>query len=135
MPKAAAESGNNYDMPAIWALNGKITRMSQWTTCSCWESGCGEFDIFEAISTDTSDQLITHIHNNQGATGGNKGGSGSDGRFYFERPTGNTMKAAVLFTSDGTIDIHVLDGSVEFSESIDTSSIKSTGSNIVAMPT
>lgn len=40
-------SGFNADIPAIWILNAKIPRTLQYgnAECSCWESGCGEFDV------------------------------------------------------------------------------------------
>ena len=40
-------SGFNADMPAIWMLNAQIPRTLQYgnAACSCWESGCGEFDV------------------------------------------------------------------------------------------
>lgn len=42
-------SGWNQNMPAIWALNAKVPRTQQYGACSCWDSGCGEFDIFEVL--------------------------------------------------------------------------------------
>jgi hypothetical protein len=48
MPDDGA-SGWNQNMPAIWALNSQIPRTEQYGACSCWESGCGEFDIFETL--------------------------------------------------------------------------------------
>ncbi len=48
------ETGFNTDMPAIWLMNAQIPLTSQYGTnpeCSCWTSGCGEFDIFEALDS------------------------------------------------------------------------------------
>jgi hypothetical protein len=42
-------SGWNQNMPAIWALNAQIPRTEQYGACSCWASGCGEFDIYETL--------------------------------------------------------------------------------------
>jgi hypothetical protein len=42
-------SGWNQNMPSIWALNSQIPRTEQYGACSCWESGCGEFDIYETL--------------------------------------------------------------------------------------
>ena len=41
---------SNYNMPAIWLLNAHIPRTAQYSmnvNCSCWRSGCGEFDILK----------------------------------------------------------------------------------------
>jgi hypothetical protein len=47
----------NADMPAIWLLNAQVPRCGQYVAseCSCWTSGCGEFDIFEVLTTGLSD--------------------------------------------------------------------------------
>ncbi|GBL49454.1 hypothetical_protein [Candidozyma auris] len=89
--------GFNADMPAIWALNAKIPRTLQYgeATCSCWKSGCGELDLFEILHSG-SDKLIAHLHSGQGSNGSGYGGGGSQD--YFERPTENSIKAAVIMT-------------------------------------
>ncbi|KAF2417230.1 hypothetical protein EJ08DRAFT_622322, partial [Tothia fuscella] len=79
-------SGWNRNMPAIWALNAQIPRTAQYASCSCWKSGCGEFDIFETLHSGSSFCKST-LH------GGVNGGS-SD---YFTRPASKYMKAAVIF--------------------------------------
>ena len=88
----------NGDMPAIWMLNAQIPRTLQYgdSLCSCWTSGCGEFDIFEILSAG-SDKLISHLQDKQGGSGGGS----SD---YFARPTSGSMKAAVIFTGSN---IHI----------------------------
>lgn len=55
MPDVGGESVSEYNtinMPAIWMLNALIPRILQYgqSECSCWASGCGEFDIFEVFS-------------------------------------------------------------------------------------
>lgn len=63
------DSVSNYDMPAIWLLNAHIPRTSQYSNnvnCSCWRSGCGEFDVFEAMNTTESSKLFTTLHDYQG---------------------------------------------------------------------
>lgn len=80
----------NGDMPAIWALNGQIPRSQQYGACSCWQTGCGELDLFEILSPG-SNYLTTTFHSTSGA-----GGATSD---YFERPVNGYMKAAVVFIS------------------------------------
>jgi hypothetical protein len=46
MPLDGTE-GFNADLPAIWLLNANIPRTLQYgkAECSCWQSGCGEFDV------------------------------------------------------------------------------------------
>lgn len=109
MPSDTSSSGYNQDMPAVWLLNAKIPRTLQYgdSSCSCWKTGCGEFDLFE-ILTATSDKLITHIHDGQGNQGTSSGGGGTQD--YFARPTSGTLKAAVIFNSaDQTIHVVKVD--------------------------
>lgn len=112
MPSSSA-SGFNGDMPAIWMLNAKIPRTLQYgdASCSCWNTGCGELDLFEILSTG-SEKCITHLHDKQG-------GSGSGSSDYFTRPTSGTMKAAVIFT-DSEIHIMTVDESFDSVLSSDT---------------
>ena len=110
------QGGFEGDEPAVWMLNAKIPRTSQYgnAACSCWESGCGEFDIFEALD-DGSARMKSTLHDN--ASGGD-----SD---YFERPTTSTMKVAVvLSSSSSTIHIQVLPDSTDFSASITAGEIE-----------
>ena len=109
-------TGFEGDMPAIWALNAKIPRTSQYgkITCSCWESGCGEFDIVEALN-DGSAFLKSTLHDNTP-------GGDSD---YLVRPETENMKLAVIFTSSSsTIHIQVLPESTDFSSSITAGEIE-----------
>lgn len=122
MPQASDSETFNYDMPAIWLLNAKIPRTLQYgnSACSCWATGCGEFDIFEILSSN-SDKLISHLHDGQNASGASSyGGAGSAD--YFARPYDSTMKAAVIF-KDGTVAIVVLDDSVSFDGSLSESTV------------
>lgn len=116
-------SGYNQDMPAIWLLNAKIPRTLQYgdSSCSCWKTGCGEFDLFE-ILTAGSDKLITHIHDGQGNEGTSSGGGGTQD--YFSRPTSGSMKAAVIFNSaDETI--HVVEVDDDFDSALSTDVVNS----------
>lgn len=80
------DRGFNGDMPAIWALNGRIPRTMQYGACSCWLTGCGEADFFEVLrSGDTKCKSTIHV----------KDGAGSSD--YFERPTHEFVKFAVVF--------------------------------------
>jgi hypothetical protein len=101
------QEGFEGNQPAIWALNAKIPRTDQYgnASCSCWESGCGEFDIVEAL-IDGSPFLKSTLHDNT---------SGGDSD-YIARPTSATMKLAVVFSSSSsTIHIQVLPDSTDFS--------------------
>lgn len=57
----AAGDQFNGDMPAIWMLNAQIPRTSQYgkEECSCWKTGCGEFDIGESTFTLCLYNLLT----------------------------------------------------------------------------
>lgn len=111
MPSSGA-TGFNGDMPAIWMLNAKIPRTLQYgaKSCSCWDTGCGELDLFEILSTG-SNMMITHLHDKQGDNGSGYGGGGSAD--YVQRPLLGSMKAAAIFTK-GAIHVMQLDNSVSF---------------------
>ncbi|ODQ64660.1 hypothetical protein NADFUDRAFT_83577 [Nadsonia fulvescens var. elongata DSM 6958] len=112
----------NHDMPAIWLLNGKIPRTSQYSSCSCWKSGCGEFDIFEVLNSG-NDKLTNHLHTWQGTNSLYGGGGTSD---YFTRPLSSTMKAGVLFNGDKkTISIFQIADDGTFGENVSDSTLSS----------
>jgi Putative TOS1-like glycosyl hydrolase (DUF2401) len=97
MPRDSS-SGFNVDMSAAWFLNAQIPRTLQYgsAACSCWTSGCGEFDVFEILSTG-SDFLTTTLHSWQG-TGTEYGGGGCSD--YIERPLTSYMQAAIIFDAE-----------------------------------
>jgi hypothetical protein len=71
-------------------------------------SGCGEFDIAEALQSGST-YLKSTIH-------ANKAAGDSD---YFARPTTSTMKLAVVFNSaNSTVHLQVLPESAGFSEQL-----------------
>ncbi|KAK9234849.1 putative TOS1-like glycosyl hydrolase-domain-containing protein [Lipomyces kononenkoae] len=122
MPTDSTSSSGtgNLDMPAVWFLNGKIPRTQQYGSCSCWESGCGEFDVFEVLSSG-SQYMVPTLHDWQGTNNQYGGGGSSD---YFVRPTTGTMKAAVLFDgSSMSISLLQLDPSTEFGDSVSADTI------------
>ncbi|KAK8074852.1 hypothetical protein PG997_009515 [Apiospora hydei] len=81
------KKGWNEDMPAIWLLNGKIPRTGQYHDCSCWKSGCGEFDLIETLASgDTKCKSTFHYTNSIG---------NSD---YLQRPTLGYVNYAVIFS-------------------------------------
>lgn len=114
MPLDGVTSGANADMPAIWMLNSQIPRTLQYGSadCSCWESGCGEFDIFEVLTT-ASTRAKSTLH-------GNISGGDSD---YFVRPTNDTIKVAVTMGAE-TATIKILDADFDFSSDIAYSTIE-----------
>lgn len=111
-PQNNPELGFNDDMPAIWALNSKIPRTSQYvlgtSSCSCWSSGCGELDLFEVLK-DATPMCKTHFHTKQGAGGGDPN--------YFPRPTDGSVKYAVYFNDDNSATITKLPNGLEFPKS------------------
>lgn len=83
----------NQDMPAAWILNAQIPNTVQYGSaqCSCWESGCGEWDIFEVLDSGNT-RCKSTVHGNI---------SGGDSN-YFERPVDSTVKVAVIFDGDNS---------------------------------
>ncbi|KAL8916142.1 MAG: hypothetical protein Q9208_008679 [Pyrenodesmia sp. 3 TL-2023] len=108
---ATGKTGFNADMPGIWLLNAQIPLTSQYGTnsnCSCWTSGCGEFDLFEILDTGNF-RCKSTLH--MAPAGGS-----SD---YFQRPENHTIKAAVLFMgSNQSARIQILDDNQMFGESL-----------------
>lgn len=92
MPMTGA-TGWNQDMPAVWVLNAQIPNTVQYgkSECSCWESGCGEWDIFEVLDSGNT-RCKSTIHGNI---------SGGDSN-YFDRPVDSTVKVAVIFDGDNS---------------------------------
>lgn len=90
MPTTGA-TGWNKDMPAAWILNAQIPNTVQYgkSECSCWESGCGEWDIFEVLDSGNT-RCKSTVHGNI---------SGGDSN-YFDRPVDSTVKVAVIFDCD-----------------------------------
>ncbi|CCD24195.1 Tos1p NDAI_0C05360 [Naumovozyma dairenensis CBS 421] len=115
MPSDTSGSAMNQDMPAVWLLNAKIPRTLQYgdASCSCWETGCGEMDLFE-ILTAGSDKLISHVHDGQ------DGGT----QDYFTRPTETSLKVAVIFNgNDNTI--HIVEVSEDFDDVLSEDTVNS----------
>lgn len=106
--ESTTEGGAQADMPAFWALNSKIPRTQQYGGCSCWATGCGEFDFFETLAVgDTKCKSTVHAVN-----------SGGDSN-YFDRPVETSIKAAVVFNSASqSVSIKVLDDSTVFGDSL-----------------
>lgn len=106
----SGKTGFNADMPAAWMLNAQIPNTVQYgaADCSCWASGCGELDVFEILdSGNTRARSTWH---------GNISGGDSN---YFNRPTGATVKVAVILDgANGAAHIIVLPDSTDFSATL-----------------
>ncbi|KAK4565412.1 target of Sbf [Recurvomyces mirabilis] len=112
MPYTGESASNIYDpvdMPAVWMLNAQIPRTLQYgqATCSCWTSGCGEFDIFEVLAPGDQ-RMKSTLH-------GNVAGGDSD---YFDRPGDKPMKAAMVLYNNN-IHIKLLSDDADFGEVMD----------------
>lgn len=110
MPNDGQTSTDPYDpvnMPAIWMLNAQIPRTLQYgqANCSCWTSGCGEFDIFEVL-TPGYDKAKSTLH-------GNIAGGSSD---WFQRPESGSIKVGLVMFDDN-IHIKILDNDTDFGSS------------------
>lgn len=116
MPTESAKNSSSfefYDMPAIWLLNDHIARTSQYPTnanCSCWSSGCGEFDIFEVMNGTERNHLYSTFHTFQGIE---DLGTGIQSYGYIPRDTKGTMRGGVIFDSAGNT-ISFLSDDIDF---------------------
>lgn len=115
---------SNYNMPAIWLLNAKIPRTAQYANnvnCSCWRSGCGEFDIFEIMNTTEATHLYSTLHDYQGTGDIESGIPASD---YIERDLTGSMKGGVVFDLEGNVAVFVSNSTL-FSSTVSGSDINS----------
>ncbi|KAF2754329.1 hypothetical protein EJ05DRAFT_156191 [Pseudovirgaria hyperparasitica] len=118
----SGDSSGLPNAPAIWMLNANIPRVSQYgtdsatkTSCSCWDSGCGEFDIFEVLSAGDK-RCKSTLHRQHNAQGGDSN--------YFKRPTDAPVKVAVVMTG-GNFIIATLKDDVTFDETFESSTMQS----------
>lgn len=97
------------DLLAIWLENARVPYTQQYGGCSCWDSGCGEFDIFEILHAGY-ERAETTFHLDPPAGDAN----------WFQRPINQNapLKIAVWFdpVDGGTASVKVLGTSdgVEF---------------------
>ncbi|KAF2855473.1 hypothetical protein T440DRAFT_474885 [Plenodomus tracheiphilus IPT5] len=102
------------DAPAYWFLNAAIPRILQYGSdrnnvpCSCWSTGCGEFDAFEVLGNG-EERAKSTLHRQGNLEGGDSN--------YFRRPVGQKVKFAVLWHFPH-ITAMVLDNSFKFGESL-----------------
>lgn len=108
------------DAPAWWFLNAAIPRVLQYGNdrnnipCSCWPTGCGEFDAFELLGRGEIRAKST-IHRQGNLEGGDSN--------WFRRPVGRTMKFAVILHQYNTT-AAILDDSFDFSQSLSEAEIQ-----------
>ncbi|CAN9326863.1 unnamed protein product [Alternaria alternata] len=113
-PNLGTDQGMLSDAPAYWFLNAAIPRILQYGSdrnnipCSCWSTGCGEFDAFELLSNG-AERAKSTIHRQGNLEGGDSN--------YFRRPVGQTMKFAVVWHYPH-ITALVLDDKFDFSQSM-----------------
>lgn len=127
MPKETQSNSSSisyFDMPAIWLLNDHIPRTAQYPTnsnCSCWASGCGEFDIFEVMNGTERNHFYSTFHSFQGIENLQVG---IQSYGYIPRDTDNAMKGGAIFDSSGNV-ITFLSNSTKFDSTLSYSDIHS----------
>lgn len=115
---------DGYDMPAIWLLNAHIPRTSQYPlngNCSSWNSGSGEFDIFEVMNYTERNHFYSTIHDFQGT---DDIGTGLQNFGYLERTPESVMTGGVIFAEDKTITVF-LSNDTTIGDTIDNSDLSS----------
>jgi hypothetical protein len=115
MPLSNIRGGLNSDMPAAWMLNANIPRTQQYGSCSCWASGCGEFDVVEVLTPGEKRAKSTYQASN---------GLGDSN--WFERPTNGPTRIAVIMDGRaGEVSVVVLDPTQSFDSEVTSDKAKS----------
>jgi hypothetical protein len=89
-----SDQGMISDAPAWWFLNAAIPRILQYGNdrnnipCSCWSTGCGEFDAFEVFGNG-EERAKSTLHRQGNLEGGDSN--------YFQRPVGRMLKFGVVW--------------------------------------
>ncbi|QPG76901.1 hypothetical protein FOA43_004295 [Brettanomyces nanus] len=115
---------SSYDMPAIWLLNAEIPRTAQYPTngnCSSWNTGAGEFDIFEVMNVTERNHFYSTIHDFQGI---DDLGTGIQMFAYLDRTPNSVMKGGIVFGGDGTATVF-LSNSTTFDDTLENSDLNS----------
>ncbi|KAF2468041.1 uncharacterized protein BDR25DRAFT_373607 [Lindgomyces ingoldianus] len=113
------DQGMLSDAPAWWFLNAEIPRTLQYGNdrnnipCSCWSTGCGEFDAFEVLGRG-EERAKSTIHRQGNLEGGDSN--------YFKRPVGRMLKFSVIF-HEYNITATVLDDDFDFGSSLSDAQI------------
>ena len=102
-------TGFDADMPAIWILNAQIPRTLQYgsSQCSCWETGCGEMDVFEVLGG--GDQRMKATWH-----GDDAGGSS----YWFNRPQTSQKAGVLLSESNAIVSIFFLPNTADFATAV-----------------
>jgi hypothetical protein len=114
------DQGQISDAPAWWFLNAAIPRILQYGNdrnnipCSCWSTGCGEFDAFEVLGNG-EERAKSTLHRQGNLEGGDSN--------YFKRPIGRMMKFAVVWHYPN-ITASVLDDDFNFSTSLSNDQVQ-----------
>jgi hypothetical protein len=115
-----SDQGLISDAPAWWFLNAAIPRILQYgndrnnVPCSCWSTGCGEFDAFETLGNG-EERAKSTLHRQGNLEGGDSN--------YFKRPVGRMLKFAVIWHYP-SITARVLDDGFDFSASLSSDQIQ-----------
>lgn len=90
------------DQPALWMLNARVPRTSQYGACSCFRTGCGEFDVFEVLAPGGAKCKST-LHSDASSSGGDSN--------FFHRPAGEEpVTVAVTYDSASrSVSVKVVD--------------------------
>ncbi|MCJ1320251.1 target of Sbf [Xylographa vitiligo] len=108
MPLSGQRGYLNADMPAFWLLNTQIVNQQQYGKCSCWATGCGEWDIHEILEAGaTTGYASMHM-------GSNYAGTPPQG---LPRPTSGTIKIAAI-VSGGIAHVEVLSPNTSFGNTL-----------------
>jgi len=87
---------NNYDLPAIWFLNGKVVRTNQWG-CNCRgegaAGGCGELDFAEAVPNSPNISLYATLYSFKQSLGSSA---------WFNRPVSSYLTFVAVFNATGS---------------------------------
>lgn len=119
-PNRGSDQGLISDAPAWWFLNAAIPRILQYGNdrnnipCSCWSTGCGEFDAFEVLGNGEEKAKST-LHRQGNLQGGDSN--------YFKRPVGRKLKFAVVWHFPH-ITATVVDEGFEFGERLTEEQIR-----------
>lgn len=118
---SSADVNTTYpNLPAIWLLNAHIPRTSEYPAnynCSCWDSGCGEFDIFEVMNTTDMYKFTSTLHTYQNTSDVQ---DGTQAQAWIDRTTNSEMRGGVVFDSDGIASVFMsndtsIDGTISAS--------------------
>ncbi|CCC05188.1 hypothetical protein SMACR_08055 [Sordaria macrospora] len=101
-----ADGSDPNDKPTLWLLNARIPYTQQYYKCSCWDFGCGEFDIFEVVNKHDEKALSIFHLNPLGFGDSNCFCRPSDGpikvALFMDGNDGGWVSVKVLGRSDGT---------------------------------